>query len=210
MNFGIENTLKHLLIFHKENYGVQAFDAKSKRLPPIGISLFNSNNAKKKSNNLPLLIDSSFTLVDIYSLVEKNTGIQLEFRNKKGIKIPLNLCLSDIIYFPETDVNDIDSLVGSLKPAISIANKKASSFDIDWINRILWTAISQAHVIEDKLIVAAAIKIIYEACPNISKSTLSAMIDDLDIDDLNFCDLVFNRSHTNSEKLLEAIEKFKA
>ena len=95
-----------------------------------------------------------------------------------------------------------------MKPAILIANKKASGFDIDWINRILWNTISQTYLIEEKYIIAAAIKIIYEKCPNISKYTLREMLDDLEIESLSDSDFFSSSPHSYDNRLIEAIDKF--
>jgi hypothetical protein len=207
MDFGFESTLKHLLIFLRDNYGLQTFDANSKRLPPIEVKLFDLKD-KKKSNSLPVTIDSDSTLEEIYSLVDKNTDVQLEFRDRNGLKLPLNTRLLSLKSVSDKDNNGSYSLFDSLKPAILIANKKASGFDIDWINRILWNTITQTYLIEDKYIIAAAIKIIYEKCPNISKYTLREMLDDLEIEGLSDSDFFSSSTHSFDNRLIEAIDKF--
>jgi hypothetical protein len=207
MDFGFESTLKHLLIFLRDNYGLQTFDANSKRLPPIEVKLFDLKD-KKKSNSLPATIDSDSTLEEIYSLVDKNTDVQLEFRDRNGLKLPLNTRLLSLESVSDKDNNGSYSLFDSLKPAILIANKKASGFDIDWINRILWNTISQTYLIEDKYIIAAAIKIIYEKCPNISKYILREMLDDLEIEGLSDSDFFSSSPHSYDNRLIEAIDKF--
>lgn len=208
MDFGFESTLKHLLIFLRDNYGLQTFDANSKRLPSIELKLFDLKDQKKKSNSLPVTIDSDSTLEEIYSLVDKNTDVQLEFRDRNGLKLPLNTRLLSLKSVSDKDNNGSYSLFNSLKPAILIANKKASGFDIDWINRILWNTISQTYLIEDKYIIAAAIKIIYEKCPNISKYTLREMLDDLEIESLSDSDFFSSSPHSYDNRLIEAIDKF--
>lgn len=208
MDFGFESTLKHLLIFLRDNYGLQTFDANSKRLPPIEVKLFDLKDPKKKSHSLPVTINSDSTLEEIYCLVDKNTNFQLEFRDRNGLKLPLNTRLLDLKSVSDKDNSSSYSLFDSLKPAILIANKKASGFDIDWINRILWNTISQTYLIEDKFIIAAAIKVIYEKCPNISKYTLREMLDDLEIEGLSTCDFFSSGSHSYDIRLIEAIDKF--
>ena len=54
MDFGFESTLKHLLIFLRDNYGLQTFDANSKRLPSIELKLFDLKDQKK--NRIPFLL----------------------------------------------------------------------------------------------------------------------------------------------------------
>jgi hypothetical protein len=208
MDFGFESTLKHLLIFLRDNYGLQTFDANSKRLPSIELKLFDLKDQKKKSNFLPVTIDSDSTLEEIYFLVDKNTDVQLEFRDRNGLKLPLNTRLLSLKSVSDKDNSGSYSLFDSLKPAILIANKKASGFDIDWINRILWNTISQTYLIEEKYIIAAAIKIIYEKCPNISKYTLREMLDDLEIESLSDSDFFSSSPHSYDNRLIEAIDKF--
>lgn len=208
MDFGFESTLKHLLIFLRDNYGLQTFDANSKRLPSIELKLFDLKDQKKKSNFLPVTIDSDSTLEEIYFLVDKNTDVQLEFRDRNGLKLPLNTRLLSLKSVSDKDNSGSYSLFDSLKPAILIANKKASGFDIDWINRILWNTISQTYLIEDKYIIAAAIKIIYEKCPNISKYTLREMLDDLEIEGLSDSNFFSSNPHSYDNRLIEAIDKF--
>ena len=212
MEFNADSTLKELLVFLKDAFGILVHSANNKGLPPPKTQIFKSSNFKKTNRESfkSLKIDDLSTIGEIKSLLESRAGLYVDFRNNNGIKLSSEVSLREAKDLAVSPRGDSKVLETALESAVSLAKNQTLNADLDWIYRILKNTAYELKTSRDKVLMAKALVEICESSPDVSVNVLSDIVNIFCNTDSDRLVVISDMSQSNSVRAGQLVATIKS
>ena len=203
MELNADISLKELLVFLRDEFGISIHSANNKALPPLKTQIFKCFSVKETDRKYfkSLNIGGFSTISEIKFLLEFHAGLYVDFRNNSGIKLSGDISLREAKVLAVSPRGDSKVLETALESAVTLAKKHALNADLDWVYRILKNTAYELKTSEDKLLMVKALVEICESSPDISVNVLSDIVNIFCVTDIDRLAVVRGMSYSTSVKV---------
>jgi len=205
-----ENTqLKDLILYLRNNFSVGIYSVGNAMFPSQEKYIFkrNTNKVSKKVKSWGFDISEELTIGEIKLLLDRQAGLNTEFRNDQGIQLSPEIRLGDaasVRMSPDSNTTVVNTALNS---SISIISEQPSNADFDWVYRMLKNTAYKLKTNEDKLMMIKTIKKICEISPDASVTMLAGIIRVFCIGESDFLTVSNEMSHSGSEKVSDLLSQ---